>query len=50
MDTKFVCRDLTEDPTTELIRQLHPRLRFYRNHEKLRPYSAYCEEMIVLED
>jgi len=50
MDTRFVCRHLTENPTTELIRQLHPRLRFCRNYEKLRPHSAYCEEMIVLED
>lgn len=48
MDTRFVCRHLTEGPTTELLRQLHPKLLFCRNYEKLRPYAAYCEEMIML--
>lgn len=49
MDTRFVCRHLTENPTTELLRQLHPKLRFCRNYEKLRPHADFCEEMIVLE-
>lgn len=50
MDTRFVCRHLTESPTTELLRQLHPKLLFKRNYDKLRPYAEYCEEMIVLEN
>ena len=50
IDTRLVCRCLTENPTTELLRQLHPKLRFYRNYEKLRPYTEFCEEMIVLEE
>lgn len=49
LDTRFVCRHLTELPTTELVRQIDPRLRFIRNYHKLRPYQDYCEEMFVLE-
>ena len=50
LDTKFVCKYLTEKPTTDLIRQIHPKLRFTRNYKHLRPHSDYCEEMIILED
>ena len=49
LDTRFVCRHLTEKPTTDLLRRLHPKLRFTRNYEKLRPHSPYCEEMIILD-
>ena len=49
MDTRFVCRHLTEIPTTELLRQIHPGLRFTRNYERLRPHAPYCEEIIILE-
>jgi tRNA(adenine34) deaminase len=48
LDTRFVCQHYTEKATNELIRQLHPDLRFSRNYEKIRPYSEYCEEMISL--
>jgi tRNA(adenine34) deaminase len=46
LDTRHVCRLYNEKATQELIRQIDPRLRFSRNYEKLRPQSAYCEEMI----
>ena len=49
-DTRFVCRHLNEIPTTELLRQLHPKLRFTRNYDKLRPHTPYCEEMIILDE
>lgn len=49
LDTRFVCRHLTEKPTTDLLRQVHPKLRFSRNYDKLRPHSSYCEEMIILD-
>ena len=49
MDTRFVCRHLTEIPTTELLRQIHPGLRFTRNYEMLRPHAPYCEEIITLD-
>ena len=50
LDTRFVCRHLSEIPTTELLRQLHPQLRFTRNYDKLRPHTPYCEEMIILDE
>jgi tRNA(Arg) A34 adenosine deaminase TadA len=50
IDTRFVCRHLTEKPTTDLLRQIHPKLRFTRNYERLRPYTPYCEEMIILDE
>lgn len=49
LDTREVCRLLTEGPTTTLLRELHPGLRFCRNYERLRPHSPWCEEMIELE-
>lgn len=48
LDTRYVCKRLNENATDMLVRQIDPRLRFSRNYEKLRPYSAYCEEMITL--
>ena len=50
LDTRFVCRHLTEIPTTEMLRQVNPKLRFKRNYNNLRPYKDYCEEMIILDE
>ena len=50
LDTRFVCRHLSEIPTTALLRRYHPKLRFTRNYDKLRPYTPYCEEMIILDE
>ena len=50
LDTRFVCRHLTEYPTNELIRQINPKLCFSRNYDKIRPHSTYCEEMISFEN
>lgn len=50
LDTRIVCRHLSEKPTTDLLCQIHPKLRFSRNYKKLRPYTNYCEEFIQLEE
>jgi tRNA(adenine34) deaminase len=50
LDTRRVCRLLTQEPTTDLLRQIDPRLRFTRCYETLRPHSQCCEEMIVLDE
>lgn len=50
LDTRFVCKHLTERPTNEFLRQIHTKLRFSRNYETLRPYGDYCEETISLEE
>jgi tRNA(Arg) A34 adenosine deaminase TadA len=49
LDTAQVCREHTEKATEGLIRMVNPRLRFARNYGKLRPNSAFCEEIITLE-
>jgi hypothetical protein len=48
LDTRRVCRLYNEGATGELLRQVDPRLVFRRNYEKLRPYAAFCEEIIEL--
>lgn len=50
LDTREVCKKLSEEPTQALLRQLHPGLVFKRNYGSLRPYTPYCEEMIIMED
>ncbi|TCL56156.1 tRNA(Arg) A34 adenosine deaminase TadA [Hydrogenispora ethanolica] len=48
IDTRILCRKMNEKSTDTLIKQLDPRLSFSRNYERLRPYTAYCEEMIFI--
>ena len=50
LDTRHVCQRMNERSTDLLIKQLDKRLTFSRNYEKLRPYAAYCEEMISIAD
>jgi tRNA(Arg) A34 adenosine deaminase TadA len=50
LDTREICKQLSENPTNEFIRKLNPKLRFDRNYTRLRPYTGYCEEMIILEE
>lgn len=50
LDTRYICAVLTEAPMAALLRCFDPRLRFARNYERLRPFSGYCEEMIILEE
>lgn len=47
-DTRHICKRYNENSTDILIKQINTRLEFNRNYEMLRPYSEYCEEMIVL--
>jgi tRNA(Arg) A34 adenosine deaminase TadA len=50
LDTRVICKKLTEGPTNELLGRLNPKLRFKRNYGSIRPFTPYCEEMIILED
>ena len=50
LDTRYVCKHLSEEPTQALLQQLHPNLRFKRNYDSLRPFKPYCEEMIIMID
>lgn len=46
IDTRSVCRELSEEAMDSLLKKIDPNLQFSRNYEKLRPYSDYCEEEI----
>ncbi len=48
LDTRQVCRLLTEEPADALVKQLNGNLAFSRNYAKIRPYSEYCEEIVTL--
>lgn len=50
LDTRMVCKLYNENSTDMLIKQINAKLRFTRNYENLRPYTAYCEEMILMEE
>jgi pyrimidine deaminase RibD-like protein len=50
LDTRRICRLRNEGATDQLVRQIDSNLRFSRNYEKIRPYSAYCEECIETTD
>lgn len=50
LDTRVVCKRAYHQPVQAFLMQLHPDLRFGRNYDCLRPYTAYCEESIFLDD
>jgi hypothetical protein len=47
-DTRYICRHYNENSTDILVKQINRDLQFTRNYKKLRPYSEYCEEMIII--
>lgn len=49
LDTRLVCRKAYEKPVQAFLSRIHPRLRFSRNYDCIRPYTSYCEEIISLE-
>jgi hypothetical protein len=50
LDTREVCKKAYQRPVQEFLERIHPKLRFDRNYERIRPYAAYCEEIILLEE
>jgi hypothetical protein len=50
LDTRQICKKAYHRPVQAFLTRLHPRLRFERNYEALRPYTPYCEEIITLEE
>ncbi len=50
LDTRVVCRATTEKSTQAFLSQIDPQLRFLRSYAEIRPYAAYCREMIVRVD
>ena len=50
LDTREICRKAYHKPVQAFLSKIDPRLRFDRNYEALRPHTAYCEEIITLEE
>lgn len=50
LDTRQVCRLAYHRPVDAFLKAIHPRLKFDRNYECIRPYCGYCEETILLEE
>ncbi|MEM0065857.1 MAG: hypothetical protein QXT76_00515 [Sulfolobales archaeon] len=48
LDTRYVCREVSEPVCRYVLRKLNPDLVFERNYEWIRPYSESCEERIAL--
>jgi len=49
IDTRRICKQMNENSTDILVKQIDSHLSFSRNYDKLRPYTDYCEEMISME-
>lgn len=50
LDTRIVCRRISEKPAQALLSRLDPRLRFVRDYSRLRPRAPSCLEGIVRVD
>ncbi len=50
LDTREICRKAYHKPVQEFLARINPKLKFKRNYDCLRPHTAYCEEIIVLEE
>lgn len=48
LDTRMICKKVYHTPVQDFLTAINPRLRFDRNYEHIRPYTAYCEESITL--
>lgn len=46
LDTRYVCRYVSEPVCRYVLERLSPGLAFERNYERIRPYSDSCEERI----
>lgn len=49
LDTKYVCREVSEPVCKYFLKKLNPKLVFERNYNHIRPYRESCEERIYIE-
>ncbi len=47
LDTRIVCRQISDKPAQGFLSCLDPRLRFVRDYGHLRPHASFCAEGIV---
>ena len=50
LDTRQVCRAVSERPVQTFLSRLDPRLRFVRDYVAIRPHASHCREQIVRVD
>ena len=48
LDTREVCAQAYHRPVQSFVQTIDSRLRFDRNYDALRPYTPYCEEILLL--
>jgi len=48
LDTKYVCREVSEPVCRYVLRRLNPNLVFERDYSNIRPYSDGCVERISI--
>jgi len=46
LNTRDICKGMNENSFQAMATLIDPHLIFGRNYEKIRPYSAFCEEFI----
>jgi len=46
LDTRYVCKEVSEPVCRFVLNRLNPNLVFERNYEHIRPYAESCEERI----
>jgi len=46
LDTRYVCRIVSEPVCRYVLRKLNPKIAFIRNYNYIRPYKDGCEEHI----
>ncbi len=47
LDTREICRAVSERPVQTFLSRLDPRLRFVRDYSSIRPHAPHCREQIV---
>ncbi|MHA1961040.1 MAG: hypothetical protein ACW99U_12455 [Candidatus Thorarchaeota archaeon] len=48
LDTRVVCRHVYHESVQQFLFAINEGLVFERNYQRIRPYSSFCEEAIVL--
>jgi hypothetical protein len=49
LDTKFVCRYISEPVCEYVLKRMNSKIIFKRNYDHIRPYKESCEEHIYLQ-
>jgi hypothetical protein len=51
LETREMCKNVNHECFEKSVKEIHPKLTFYRKYRNIRPHCDYCEEYIeLLED